>query len=314
MPVTLLRPREKAEDKETALDKLLKGAQLAQGILGTVSGVQSVINAPEQQRLAREKAERDAQAAQLAQQKTQADIAKTQKETSLLGQEKPEDAMSRRLKNLQAQKLEKEIAGIGGPDVESENKLRKEYLSNPMTKRTQEISEAYGRIEAAADEPSAAGDLALVFNYMKVLDPGSVVRESEFATAQNAAGVPERVRNIYNRALTGERLGDDQRKDFVNRAKKLFSSQLSRQEKFDSEFANLSDRLGLRKENILLKFGQGTQKDLNKTPLADLLANKGSGSTGANQSSQINPDLLNKSEDELQQMLLESRARKAARR
>jgi len=39
-----------------------------------------------------------------------------------------------------------------------------------------------------------------------MLDPGSVVRESEFATAQNAAGVPDQVRNMYNKVLSGTRL------------------------------------------------------------------------------------------------------------
>jgi len=34
---------------------------------------------------------------------------------------------------------------------------------------------------------------------MKILDPGSVVREGEFATAQNSAGIPERIRAKYNR-------------------------------------------------------------------------------------------------------------------
>jgi len=60
---------------------------------------------------------------------------------------------------------------------------------------------------------------------MKILDPASVVRETEFANAQNAAGVPDQIRNMYNRALRGERLGEAQRDDFVNSAKKLVVSQ-----------------------------------------------------------------------------------------
>ncbi|BCV06223.1 MAG: hypothetical protein CM15mV128_240 [Caudoviricetes sp.] len=59
---------------------------------------------------------------------------------------------------------------------------------------------------------------------MKVLDPTSVVREGEQATAANAAGVPSRVRNAFNKALTGEKLSLEQRKDFVSTAIKLFQT------------------------------------------------------------------------------------------
>ena len=69
---------------------------------------------------------------------------------------------------------------------ELEGKMRKEY--NDQTKPYQEVKSAYGRVLSSED--TAVGDLSLIFGYMKMLDPGSVVREGEFATAQNAAGVP----------------------------------------------------------------------------------------------------------------------------
>lgn len=106
--------------------------------------------------------------------------------------------------------------------VDDEGKLRKEF--NALTDDFRKVDEAYRRIVASAENPSAAGDLALIFNYMKVLDPGSVVRESEFATAQNAAGVPARIRAQYNQVLRGERLADEQRADFVNRASMLYEA------------------------------------------------------------------------------------------
>ena len=52
---------------------------------------------------------------------------------------------------------------------------------------------------------------------MKMLDPTSVVREGEFATAQNATGVPERIRNSFNKAMSGERLGQKQRTKFIRK-------------------------------------------------------------------------------------------------
>jgi hypothetical protein len=56
---------------------------------------------------------------------------------------------------------------------------------------------------------------------MKVLDPGSTVREGEFANAQNAAGVPDRIRNLFNNWSKGQRLDENQRQDFITQAKKI---------------------------------------------------------------------------------------------
>ncbi|WP_204128690.1 hypothetical protein, partial [Pseudomonas ogarae] len=77
---------------------------------------------------------------------------------------------------------------------------------------------SYGQIAQAAKTPSAQNDLALIFSYMRMLDPASVVREGEFATAQNAAGVPDQIRNAYNKAVNGERLNPEQRTGFVSSA------------------------------------------------------------------------------------------------
>lgn len=104
-----------------------------------------------------------------------------------------------------------------------EDTVRKEFLG--QAKSYIEIGQAYKKIEESAKNPSAAGDLALIFNYMKILDPGSVVREGEFATAQNAAGIDSRIRAQYNQVLNGQRLAEVQRADFLNQAKNITKSQ-----------------------------------------------------------------------------------------
>jgi len=71
-------------------------------------------------------------------------------------------------------------------------------------------------------EPSAQNDIAMIFSYMKMLDPTSVVREGEFATAQNAAGVPDRIRNAFNKAQNGQLMNPRQRKEMVNSARQAF--------------------------------------------------------------------------------------------
>lgn len=115
----------------------------------------------------------------------------------------------------------------GGPQDKSspaaaasdEQSLRKEV--SQLLKQDQSILSMYRNVQSAAAQPSAAGDLSMIFAFMKMLDPGSVVREQEFANAQNAAGVPDQVRNAYNRAMSGQRLNPSQRGDFLRQARDL---------------------------------------------------------------------------------------------
>lgn len=115
-----------------------------------------------------------------------------------------------------------------------------------------QIGQAYKKIEVAAKNPSGAGDISLIFGYMKLLDPGSVVREGEFATAQNAGSIPESIIAAYNRALNGERLAPKVREDFVNQAKNLVASQ---QEIFNQtlkpRFDSIVGSAGLNSKNVM---------------------------------------------------------------
>jgi len=115
--------------------------------------------------------------------------------------------------------------------------LRKEFQGIKEVKDFQSQVSALGRIMSSAQDPSAAGDLALIFNYMKMLDPGSTVREGEFATAEQAAGVPTRVLNLYNRVREGTRLSPEQRADFTGRARTIYDGALkSYEENYENPY------------------------------------------------------------------------------
>jgi len=101
-----------------------------------------------------------------------------------------------------------------------------------------DLAQAFRKVEAAALNPSAAGDISLVYGYMKILDPGSTVMQGEQATASNAGGIPDRVKAMYNKALTGETLADNVRQDFYAQSRNLIESQRPLQQ-------DISERYGL---------------------------------------------------------------------
>jgi hypothetical protein len=103
--------------------------------------------------------------------------------------------------------------------------LRHEFqtLSKPM----QEAATSWGRMQAAYQTSSQAkdaltqgpADIAMIFSFMKMLDPGSSVMEGEQATARNAGTIPDRIYNVYNRLLTGGKLDPNTRTEMLNQAR-----------------------------------------------------------------------------------------------
>ena len=117
---------------------------------------------------------------------------------------------------------------------------------------------------ANAEQDTAAADIALIFGFMKQQDPQSTVREGEFATAQNSGGIPDAVRNAYNKAISGQRLQPAQRADFVNTSISAFKTQLAA---YNEEIRNakaIAESLGIdtkafpKEETFVRKFKDGT--------------------------------------------------------
>lgn len=153
------------------------------------------------------------------------------------------------------QAMEAAKAHRGGPNPAAAEKakaalrkdvggLRKEFNALPEVKSFKEATTSFEKIKSAAANPSAAGDLSLIFAYMKVLDPGSTVREGEFATAEQAAGVPQQILNQYNKVLSGERLSQGQRGDFIAQATKLYDAQRVNYAKAAKLYRGLAEKEG----------------------------------------------------------------------
>ena len=134
--------------------------------------------------------------------------------------------------------------------VQSESDLRREFLGLPAVKEFQTIAASYRNVVATANNDSAAGDLSLIFSFMKILDPNSVVREQEFANAQNAAGYPDIIRNALNRINTGERLSERQRADFVAQARSVYDNRAATFNETATFYQGLAGQYGYKPENV----------------------------------------------------------------
>jgi hypothetical protein len=97
--------------------------------------------------------------------------------------------------------------------IQNEAALRREY--EDATKEYRNVRQAFQKVEASLGLATGIGDIGGIFGIMKVFDPTSTVREGEQASVQNSAGVPEYIRSLYNRAVSGELLTPEQRRDII---------------------------------------------------------------------------------------------------
>lgn len=147
-----------------------------------------------------------------------------------------------------------------------EARLRGEF--DTKTNQFGVIRDAYSAISEFANNPSAAGDVSLVYQFMKMQDPNSTVREGEYATAENAGGVPERLRNMFNKLKDGQFLTPQQRADFVKQSGRLYDSRLRSYKQEETRYQSLAKQYGFDPNKITYDRSGG----LTKTDIAPPMA------------------------------------------
>lgn len=153
-------------------------------------------------------------------------------------------------KALTAAGFEDEHGGFKTKDekVKAENTLRDDFVkqSQPFIS----MRDAKNRLDNL--EKTGAGDMTLVFQFMKMLDPGSTVREGEYASAANSGGVPSSVQALYNKAIGEGSIGDKARKEILGQANKIFESAATQHDKTATTFAAIAKRYKLDPNNVAI--------------------------------------------------------------
>lgn len=137
--------------------------------------------------------------------------------------------------------------------ISGEGALRKEYEVQALAPYIA-ARNGYEKVLSAANDNSGASDIALIFGFMKTLDPTSTVREGEFSTAQNSGSIDQTVQNLYNRVLKGERLTPQQRQQFAATAGSQFGVAQQRFEQANNRYGEISQAYGFAPSRILQTF------------------------------------------------------------
>lgn len=138
-------------------------------------------------------------------------------------------------------------------DFKNERDLRNDFAGLPTTKAFKETQSAYDQIKVAIKKESPAGDLAAATKIMKILDPGSVVRESELGMAMAATGAMDRVSNYADMVIKGTKLTPSQRKDFGELSSQLYGAAADRYNKSADEYQGVAKDYNLNSDRVAKK-------------------------------------------------------------
>ena len=139
----------------------------------------------------------------------------------------------------------------GEKGFKNEMELKTQFRSEPVYKAFQEMKSAYGQITNSIKQASPAGDLAAATKFMKLLDPGSVVRESELFMAMQASGALDRFANYATNVINGTKLTPTQRKDFQALSDRLFADSVDAFNTKRNEYEGLGSAYGLNANRAL---------------------------------------------------------------
>ena len=172
-------------------------------------------------------------------------------------------SMDERRLDLNSRKFKLELDKLADPQLTPEQKaaiekgLRGDYLK--LTADFKTIGESFQTIMAGAEDPTAASDLSLIFNFMKMLDPESVVRESEFNTAKGIGSASEAIQNKIFSLWDGEQLKIT-RPDFLQQAMEIYNARIPGYESIGRQYREIAGRQNVDPLNIVLDFTIDTKK------------------------------------------------------
>ena len=112
----------------------------------------------------------------------------------------------------------------GQKGFENEMKLSGAFKQEPIYKDFSDMKSSFGQVVSSLSQGTPIGDVAGATKVMKLLDPGSVVRETELGIAMAAAGRMDRLNNYFNNMMTGQKLTPTQRDDFRSLSNELYAA------------------------------------------------------------------------------------------
>ena len=126
----------------------------------------------------------------------------------------------------------------------------KDYERDPVTQNFLDQKAAYSRLEALGSAGSPMSDRALIYQFVRTNDPGSMVHHTETKGFSSAAPLDQRLRLAYNHLIAGRDLEPKMIADIQGVAKRMFASAVQNQEEMEADFKRRGSGMGYLPSDI----------------------------------------------------------------
>lgn len=114
-------------------------------------------------------------------------------------------------------------------------------------------------IQNAVLNPNPQNDAAIMYSFVKTLDPNSAVRESEIEFTEAGRSIPAKIRQSLSKGATGQLLSQEERQNILDFAKRAAGLQTQAWKISASPYIKQAEKMGIPKEMIT-----GNETDLSE--------------------------------------------------
>lgn len=209
--------------------------------------------------------------------KAKRDAANTKVVVGPDGAQRPNETMiayEQRLKAMEdefkkAEEARKKNDGKSEKDFTQEKAIRNEYETQPAVKSYRTVVPMLESAKDAATRPTRAADLNLVYAFAKLMDPDSVVRESETAGVVATASVADRL-GAYIGQLNGQAmLSPETRAKLLDELNSRFQSLKESNDVLAQQYTDIATAYGLDPSRVVIPIrmpGRGLGGSTNNQP------------------------------------------------
>jgi hypothetical protein len=131
------------------------------------------------------------------------------------------------------------------PDVPAKPTMKPEDLRQNFIKETDQFrvtSEALDRLKIGSKANNKQGDTAMLYAYMKIINPGLAVREGGVLDLEQERSLPQIAQGMYRKLVSGDRLSPQERTEMLKTGKDMYAGNEKRYKQTRAQYETLAQQ------------------------------------------------------------------------
>lgn len=138
--------------------------------------------------------------------------------------------------------------------ITNEGKLRDDFSGQQSVKDYRKAATVFRSAVEASKVNSAAADLNMVYAFATLMDPGSVVRDSETGMVQATQSASDRVKGLVAMVSGGQRISPDARAALLNEMGSRYEAYKVAHDELAKTFTGIAQRSGGNPDNVVIPY------------------------------------------------------------